>query len=37
MKHSDRWNPLAENENITDIQTNANIIISNTQVHNKRR
>ncbi len=31
MKHSDRWNPLAENENINDVQTSANIIISNTQ------
>lgn len=36
MKHSDRWNPLGENENITDVQTSANVIISNTQVHNKR-
>ena len=31
MRHSDRWNPLAENENINDVQTSANIIISNTQ------
>ena len=31
MKHSDRWNPLAENQTITDVQTTANIIISNTQ------
>ncbi len=31
MKHSDRWNPLAENENINDVQMTANIIISNTQ------
>ena len=31
MCHSDRWNPLAENENINDIQTSANVIISNTQ------
>ena len=31
MKHSDRWNPLAENENINDVQTSANVIISNTQ------
>ena len=37
MKHSDRWNPLGENENITDVQTSANVIISNTQVHNKRK
>lgn len=37
MRHSDRWNPLKENENITDVQTSANVIISNTQVHNKRR
>ena len=31
MRHSDRWNPLAENENINDVQTSANVIISNTQ------
>ena len=31
MKHSDRWNPLAENEDINDVQTSANVIISNTQ------
>ena len=31
MRHSDRWNPLTENEDITDIQTTANVIISNTQ------
>lgn len=31
MRHSDRWNPLAENENINDVQMSANIIISNTQ------
>ena len=31
MKHSDLWNPLTENEDITDIQTTANVIISNTQ------
>ena len=31
MHHSDRWNPLAENENINDVQTSANVIISNTQ------
>lgn len=37
MRHSDRWNPLAENENIaekeaiSDVQTSANIIIANTQ------
>lgn len=37
MRHSDRWNPLKENENITDVQTSANVIISNTQVHNKRK
>lgn len=35
MKHSDRWNPLAENETITDVQTSSNVIISNTQRHNK--
>ncbi len=34
MRHSDRWNPLGENENINDIQTSANVIISNTQKHN---
>lgn len=33
-RHSDRWNPLAENENITDVQTTANVIISNTQKRN---
>ena len=37
MKHSDRWNPLGENENINDVQTSSNVIISNTQQHNKRR
>ena len=31
MAHSDRWNPLGENEDITDIQTSANVIISGTQ------
>lgn len=31
MRHSDRWNPLEENEDITDVQTTANVIISNTQ------
>lgn len=31
MRHSDRGNPLAENENINDVQTSANVIISNTQ------
>lgn len=35
MRHSDRWNPLQENENITDVQTSANVIISNTQRHEK--
>ena len=35
MAHSDRWNPLAEIENIDDAQNVANIIISNTQKHNK--
>ena len=35
MKHSDRWNPLSENENITDVQTSADVIISNTQRHDK--
>lgn len=35
MRHSDRWNPLQENESITDVQTSANIIISNTQRHGK--
>ena len=37
MRHSDRWNPLQENENINDVQTSSNVIISNTQQHNKRR
>lgn len=36
MRHSDRWNPLAENEDITDVQTSANVIISNTQRHNSK-
>jgi len=36
MRHSDRWNPLGENENITDVQTSADVIISNTQRHDKR-
>lgn len=35
MRHSDRWNPLQENENITDVQTSANVIISNTQRYGK--
>jgi len=35
MAHSDRWNPLAEIENINDAQNTADIIISNTQKHNK--
>ena len=35
MRHSDRWNPLSENENITDVQTSADVIISNTQKHSK--
>ena len=35
MKHSDRWNPLGENENITDVQTSSDVIISNTQRHSK--
>ena len=34
MKHSDRWNPLAENENINDVQMSANTIIMNTQKKN---
>ena len=33
MKHSDRWNPLGENEDIVDVQTSASVIISNTQRH----
>lgn len=36
MRHSDRWNPLGENENINDVQTSSDVIISNTQKHNKR-
>ena len=35
MKHSDRWNPMGENENINDVQTSADVIISNTQRHDK--
>lgn len=35
MAHSDRWNPLAEIESIDDAQNVADIIISNTQKHNK--
>ena len=35
MRHSDRWNPLGENETITDVQTTANVIISNTQKSGK--
>lgn len=35
MRSSDRWNPLDENENITDVQTSSDIIISNTQKHDK--
>ena len=31
MKNSDRWNPLQENENIADVQTSSNVIISHTQ------
>ncbi len=34
MKHSDRWNPLGENEDITDIQTSSNVIITGTQKNN---
>ena len=34
MAHSDRWNPLGENEDITDIQTSSNVIITGTQKHN---
>ena len=33
MRHSDRWNPLAENEDINDVQTSADVIISNTSKH----
>ena len=35
MKHSDRWNPLGENEIITDVQTSSDVVISNTQRHDK--
>lgn len=35
MQHSDRWNPLGENELITDVQTSSNVIISNTQRHDR--
>ena len=31
MRHSDRWNPLAENENLNDVQMSSNTIILNTQ------
>ena len=31
MEHSDRWNPFGENENLTDIQTSSNVIITGTQ------
>ena len=34
MRHSDRWNPLAENENIADVQTSSSVITSNTQKKN---
>lgn len=37
MRHSDRWNPLGENEFITDVQTSSDVIISNTQRHDKGR
>lgn len=30
LKHSDRWNPLGENTDITDIQTSSNVIIAGT-------
>lgn len=33
MRHSDRWNPLGENENIPDVQTSSNVIITGTQKH----
>ena len=36
MKHSDRWNPLQENQEITDVQTTSDVIISNTQLHNSK-
>ena len=36
MRHSDRWNPLHENEDITDVQTSSNVIISHTQRKGKR-
>ena len=32
--HSDRWNPLGENETVSDIQTSSNVLIANTQKHN---
>lgn len=35
MRHSDRWNPLDENELITDVQTSSDVIISNTQRHDR--
>lgn len=37
MEHSDRWNPLGENEDVTDIQTSSNVIITrNTKEKRKR-
>ena len=36
MINSDKWNPLLENEDINDVQTSANVIISNTQRHSSR-
>lgn len=35
MRHSDRWNPLEENEDINDVIASADVIISNTQKHDK--
>ena len=31
MEHSDRWNPLGENEDVKDIKTSSNVIITGTQ------
>ena len=37
LKHSDRWNPLGENTDITDIQTSSNVIIAGTQKKRGKR
>ena len=37
LKHSDRWNPLGENQDETDIQTSSNVIIAGTQKKTRKR